>query len=162
MARLSIILVLGLIDRGFRIRPDLLQRFPGLETRANRYQPLLRNVVSAAIAFIGFVALLEVWGVDAIVWFYGGQIGWRVFAAVATVGIAALAAAAIWEISNALMDRQVNTLSRGGHYARAARLRTFQPMLRTALLCVILAVVGLTALSEIGVNVAPLLAGAGI
>src|SRR3982074_1588164 len=49
-----------------------------------------------------------------------------------------------------------------GHYARAARLRTFQPMLRTALLCVIVAVVGLTALSEIGVNVAPLLAGAGI
>jgi small-conductance mechanosensitive channel len=35
-------------------------------------------------------------------------------------------------------------------------------MLRTTLLCVILAVVGLTALSEIGVNVAPLLAGAGI
>ena len=45
---------------------------------------------------------------------------------------------------------------------RAARLRTFQPMLRTALLCVIVTVVGLTALSEIGVNVAPLLAGAGI
>jgi small-conductance mechanosensitive channel len=35
-------------------------------------------------------------------------------------------------------------------------------MLRTALLCLIVAVVGLTALSEIGVNVAPLLAGAGI
>jgi small-conductance mechanosensitive channel len=35
-------------------------------------------------------------------------------------------------------------------------------MLRTALLCVIVTVVALTALSEIGVNVAPLLAGAGI
>ncbi|MET0675969.1 MAG: mechanosensitive ion channel domain-containing protein, partial [Bradyrhizobium sp.] len=81
---------------------------------------------------------------------------------VITVGIAALAAAAIWEISNALMDRKLNALSREGHYVRAARLRTFQPMLRTALLCLIVAVVGLTALSEIGVNVAPLLAGAGI
>ena len=114
------------------------------------------------IAFIGFVAVLEVWGVDAIVWFYGGQIGSRLMSAVVTIGIAALAAAAIWEASNALMDRQINTLSRDGHYARAARLRTFQPMLRTALLCLIVTVVGLTALSEIGVNVAPLLAGAGI
>ena len=114
------------------------------------------------IAFIGLVALLEVWGVDAIVWFYGGQIGSRLLSAVVTIGIAALAAAAIWEISNALMDRQINALSRDGHYARAARLRTFQPMLRTALLCLIVTVVGLTALSEIGVNVAPLLAGAGI
>ena len=111
---------------------------------------------------MGFVALLEVWGIDAIVWFYGGQIGSRLLSAVVTIGIAALAAAAIWEISNALMDRQVNALSREGHYARAARLRTFQPMLRTALLCLIVTVVGLTTLSEIGVNVAPLLAGAGI
>jgi moderate conductance mechanosensitive channel len=162
ITRLATIVVLSLIDRGFSISPEILQRFPGLETRANRYLPLLRRIVSAVIAFIGFVALLEVWGVDAVVWFYGGQIGNRLLSAVVTIAIAALAAAVIWEASNALMDRQLNVLSREGHFARAARLRTFQPMLRTALLCLILTVVGLTALSEIGVNVAPLLAGAGI
>ncbi|WFU56665.1 mechanosensitive ion channel [Bradyrhizobium pachyrhizi] len=162
VTRLVTMVVLSLIDRGFRISPELIQRFPGLETRANRYLPLLRKVVTAVIAFIGFVALLEVWGVDAIVWFYGGQIGSRLISALVTIGIAALAAAVIWEVANALMDRQIDTLSREGHYARAARLRTFQPMLRTALFCMIVAVVGLTALSEIGVNVAPLLAGAGI
>jgi len=162
IARLATIVALSLIDRGFSIRPEILQRFPGLEARANRYVPLLRRIVGAVIAFIGFVAVLEVWGVDAIVWFYGGQIGGRLLSALATVAIAALVAAAIWEASNALMDRQINALSREGHYARAARLRTFQPMLRTALLCLIVTVVGLTALSEIGVNVAPLLAGAGI
>jgi small-conductance mechanosensitive channel len=162
IARLATIVVLSLIDRGFRISPDIQQRFPGLEVRANRYLPLLRKIIAGGIAFIGFVAVLEVWGVNAVVWFYGGQIGSRLLSALATVGIAALAAAAIWEISNALMDRQINALSREGHFARAARLRTFQPMLRTALLCLIIAVVGLTALSEIGVNVAPLLAGAGI
>ncbi len=75
ITRLGTIVVLSLIDRGFSISPDILQRFPGLETRANRYLPLLRKIVSAIIAFIGFVALLEVWGVDALVWFYGGQIG---------------------------------------------------------------------------------------
>jgi moderate conductance mechanosensitive channel len=162
ITRVAIIVVLSLIDRRFSISPEILQRFPGLETRANRYLPLLRRIISTVIAVIGFVALLEVWGVDAVVWFYGGQIGSRLLSAVVTIGIAALAAAVIWESSNALMDRQVNVLSREGHYARAARLRTFQPMLRTALLCLIVTVVGLTALSEIGVNVAPLLAGAGI
>ncbi|KWV53913.1 small-conductance mechanosensitive channel [Bradyrhizobium macuxiense] len=162
VTRLITMVVLSLIDRGFRISPELLQRFPGLEVRANRYLPLLRKIVSSVIAFIGFIALLEVWGVDAIVWFYGGQIGSQLISAVVTIGIAALAAAVIWEAANAFMDRQINTMSREGHFARAARLRTFQPMLRTALFCVIVAVVGLTALSEIGVNVAPLLAGAGI
>ncbi|MDA9411744.1 mechanosensitive ion channel domain-containing protein [Bradyrhizobium sp. CCBAU 45384] len=162
MTRVAIMVTLSLIDRGFRIQPEILHRFPGLEIRANRYLPLLRRIVSGVIAFIGFVAVLEVWGVDAIVWFYGGQIGGRLLSAVATIGVAVVIAAAIWEASNALLDRQINTLSRDGHYARAARLRTFQPMLRTALLCLIATVVGLTALSEIGVNVAPLLAGAGI
>ncbi|MBR0717057.1 mechanosensitive ion channel domain-containing protein [Bradyrhizobium liaoningense] len=162
VTRVAIIVTLSLIDRGFRINPEILQRFPGLETRANRYLPLLRKIVSGVIAFIGIVAVLEVWGVDAVVWFYGGQIGGRLLSAVVTVGIAVVIAAAIWEASNALMDHQVNVLSRDGHYARAARLRTFQPMLRTVLLCLIATVVGLTALSEIGVNVAPLLAGAGI
>ena len=47
---------LSLIDRGFRIKPEILQRFPGLEIRANRYLPLLRKIVSGVIAFIGFVA----------------------------------------------------------------------------------------------------------
>jgi small-conductance mechanosensitive channel len=162
ISRLATIVALSLIDRGFTIRPEILQRFPGLETRANRYLPLLRRIVATIIGVIGFVAVLEVWGVDAVVWFYGGQIGSRLLSALATVAIAALVAAAIWEASNALMDRQINALSRDGHYARAARLRTFQPMLRTTLLCLIVTVVGLTALSEIGVNVAPLLAGAGI
>jgi small-conductance mechanosensitive channel len=162
VTRLAIVVALSLIDRGFRINPEILQRFPGLETRANRYLPLLRKIVASVIGFMGFVGILEVWGVDAIVWFYGGQIGSRLVSALVTIGIAAVAAAAIWEASNAYLDRQLNMLTREGHYARAARLRTFQPMLRTALFCVIVAVVGLTALSEIGVNVAPLLAGAGI
>jgi moderate conductance mechanosensitive channel len=160
--RLASVVALSLIDRGFSIKPEILQRFPGLEARANRYLPLLRRIVASVIAFIGIVAVLEVWGVDAIVWFYGGQVGSRLLSALVTVGIAVAAAAAIWEASNAFLDRQLNMLTRDGHYARAARLRTFQPMLRTALLCLIVTVVGLTALSEIGVNVAPLLAGAGI
>lgn len=160
--RVASIVVLGTIDRVFRIHPDLVQRFPGLEARANRYLPLLRKIVSGAIGAIGFVVLLEVWGIDAMFWFYSGQIGSRLLSAVITIGIAVLAAVAVWEVANALMDRQLARLTRDGHYVRAARLRTFLPMLRTSLLCVIVAVVGLTALSEIGVNVAPLLAGAGI
>lgn len=162
VARVLTMVVLSAVDRGFSIRPEILERFPGLETRANRYLPLLRRIVATITAFAGFVAVLEVWGVDAVVWFYGGQIGSRLLSALATIAIAALAAASIWEISNALMERQIDVLSREGHYVRAARLRTFQPMLRTALFCLIVTVVGLTALSEIGVNVAPLLAGAGI
>jgi small-conductance mechanosensitive channel len=45
---------------------------------------------------------------------------------------------------------------------RSARLRTLLPLLRSALLIGVTVVAGLMVLSEIGVNIAPLLAGAGI
>ncbi|KQW19121.1 small-conductance mechanosensitive channel [Afipia sp. Root123D2] len=162
ITRLVSIVALGAMDKVFKIKPEMAARFPGLELSANRYLPVVRRTISGIIAVIGFVAMLEVWGVDAMVWFYGGQIGNRLLSAIGTIGVATLAAIAVWEISNALMDRKIAQLTRDGHHMRVARLRTFLPMLRTTLLCVIVAVVGLTALSEIGVNVAPLLAGAGI
>ncbi|UFN51421.1 mechanosensitive ion channel [Roseomonas sp. OT10] len=53
-------------------------------------------------------------------------------------------------------------MSAQGDHARSARLRTLLPLLRSALLTAIVVVVGFTALSQLGVNIAPLLAGASI
>src|SRR5262249_44752944 len=53
-------------------------------------------------------------------------------------------------------------LSRDAKAARSARVRTLLPMLRTALMITILVIVGFIFLTEIGVNVAPLIAGAGV
>jgi small-conductance mechanosensitive channel len=83
-------------------------------------------------------------------------------AAVVTVALTLLVSVAMWETANAAIARQLDTLPPDGSAARNARVRTLLPMLRTVLGGVLLLVVGLTALSEIGVNVAPLLAGAGV
>jgi len=53
-------------------------------------------------------------------------------------------------------------LTQQAQIARAARLRTLLPMLRTALMVSILIIAGLIVLSQVGVNIAPLLAGAGV
>jgi small-conductance mechanosensitive channel len=118
--------------------------------------------VSGIITAVTIIALLEVWGIGVTTWFSSSAVGRRLLSAVATIGIASVVALAIWEASNAGMERHLARLARENRFARAARLRTFLPMLRTSLLVVILAVVALTALSELGVNIAPLLAGAGI
>ncbi len=60
-----------------------------------------------------------------------------------------------------MLDRQLAQAGPGGQ-VRSVRLLTLLPILRATLLVTILTVVGLTALSEIGINIAPLLAGAGI
>jgi small-conductance mechanosensitive channel len=162
VARLATILVLGALDRLFRISPELHQRYPALEARTNRYYPILRRTLLALVCVTTFIVLLEAWGLDAVSWFSGNAIGRRLVSAAITVLIAALIAVIVWEFITGVLDRHLNTLNREGHYVRAARLRTLVPMLRTVLLSIIVLIVGLTLLSQIGVNIAPLLAGAGI
>ena len=53
-------------------------------------------------------------------------------------------------------------LERDAQIAKSARLRTLLPLLRSTLLITIAIIAGLMILSEIGINIAPLLAGAGI
>jgi small-conductance mechanosensitive channel len=161
-ARLAGVVALGALDRLFRISPDFAARFPLLEARANRYYPVLRGTVSTIISAVAALVLLEVWGIDVLRWFDSGQIGGRLLSSLVTIAVAAAIALAIWESVNAALDRHVTELAREGRYSRATRLRTLLPIVRTGLLGVIITVVGLTALSEIGVNIAPLLAGAGI
>ena len=161
-ARLCAITALGLLDRLFRVNADLAARFPGLEERANRYYPLVRAAISLAIVWLAIVAVLEIWGVGAFAWFQRGAVGGRLVSAIVTIAIAAAVAALIWEGVNAAMDNHLEQLTREARVAKAARLRTLLPIFRSSLLILILVVVGLTALSQIGVDIGPLLAGAGI
>lgn len=161
-ARMIAIVVLAALDRGFRIPPDTASKYPGLEARANRYYPLLRGTLSTLLVLATCLALLQAWGVNTLSWFRGGALGGQVFSAAITILIAGAVALAVWEISNASLERQLSRLTREAQMMRSARLRTLMPILRTVLLIMLIAIFGLTTLSEIGVNIAPLLAGAGI
>jgi moderate conductance mechanosensitive channel len=122
----------------------------------------LRLAVSTIIAMHAIGALLEAWGVDIVSWFDPGRLGAVLFSEFASVVLAVAISAIVWEACNTAIERQLARFARDGAYARAARLRTLLPMLRTALIVTILIIAGLTALSAVAVNIAPLLAGAGI
>ncbi len=162
VARLTSIIVLGGLDRAFRVSPETRLRHPGLEQRADRYYPLLRRTVSFILITATGLALLQAWGINTLVWFRTNALGGRLVSASLTVLVAGAVALVVWEVSNASIDSHLARLTRQAQVMKAARLRTLMPILRTLLLAVLVAVFGLTALSEVGLNIAPLLAGAGI
>jgi small-conductance mechanosensitive channel len=162
VARVAAILILGGLDRAFRISPETSTRYPGLETRANRYYPILRGTITAMIFLVTGLALLQAGGLNTIAWFRANALGGRLVSASITILIAAMMTVAIWEVVNSMMDRHLAKLTREAQMVKSARLRTLLPILRTVLMSTLIAIFGLTALSEIGVNIAPLLAGAGI
>ncbi|HVJ33415.1 MAG TPA: mechanosensitive ion channel domain-containing protein [Terriglobia bacterium] len=161
-ARIVTLLLHAAFDRLFRIDDEMERRFPGLKQRANRYYPLLRSAITLLVTAIGIIALLQAWGLDAFAWFHGDEVGSRLVSAVVTVAVAAALAVGVWEGSNLAIDRHMMRLDHSGDYLHAARLRTLVPIMRTVLLIIVSIVVILTILSEIGVNIAPLLAGASI
>ena len=165
-ARLVALVVIGVLDRATEPRDDgeaaALDLLGGTRLRARRWLTVARPVVHVSVAILTGLTLLEFWGVRAFGWFESGEIGGRILSALTTIGLALLAAVIVWEVANAALERRLSRLSEAGTPAHAARLRTLLPMLRAALFATVVAVVGLTALSQIGVNIAPLLAGAGI
>jgi small-conductance mechanosensitive channel len=161
-ARLAQIVALGLIDRAFRIAPDAMSNYPGMEVRLHRYRPALCSAMRAAIVACGLVVLLQLWGLGALDWLMASELGQRVIAALVMLGVTVLLALLVWESVNAAIEHHLAKLARDSQLARSARLRTLLPLLRSTLLIVILIVAGLMVLSEIGLNIGPLLAGAGI
>jgi len=159
-ARLVSIVIFGALARLFDVREDGSRSL--VHQHAYRYYPLLRRVVSWIIGILTVLALLQAWGIDVIDLFRAGTIGGRLASALVTIGVAAVIALVVWEVVNVAAERRLDNWTTSGDLVRAARLRTLMPMLRTALFCVIALVVVLTGLSELGVNIGPLLAGASI
>ncbi|MDF3093612.1 mechanosensitive ion channel family protein [Burkholderia semiarida] len=157
--RMVSIVVFGALARLFQRREDDRTL---VHLHAYRYYPLLRQIVSGAIGIVTVVLLLQIWGVPIFRAFETGTIGHRLASALVTIAIAAIVALVVWEAANIAIERRLQRWTREGNLVRAARLRTLLPMLRSLLFVMIALVVVLTGLSELGVNVGPLLAGASI
>jgi small conductance mechanosensitive channel len=151
-----------LVARGFALSTEIKSRFPGLEARVNRYLPLLETVLHGAVYFFFGAALLEVWGLHAFSWLTS-DFGRRVFGSLVTIAIILLVAMILSELVNAMVERYLRR--RQGEWQAAernARMRTLMPLLRNAFRVLLVVMVTLIVLSELGLNIAPLLAGAGV
>ncbi len=161
-ARLLAIVALGALTRAMpRAAAGGQPLSAGVAARVVHYNRVIRIVVVSVITAFAAVILLQLWGVRALAWFGPGKVGQHLVSALITIALAAGFAIVVWESVNAALDREIVRLHEF-EPARSARLRTLLPVARTALLITIVVVIGATALSEIGVNIAPLLAGAGI
>jgi moderate conductance mechanosensitive channel len=158
----AMVLVFALDRMAARTTPQLTAAHPALQARAERYHHLLRHVVPVAVGVAAGIVLLQLVGLDAFDWLTLNPVGEHLIAAALSIGVTIVIAIAVWEAANIGVEQYLDRLTREAQFARAARLRTVLPILRTALFLTVLIVAALTTLGQIGVNIAPLLAGAGI
>jgi len=161
----AFVLVRGLdrgVERLFRVGQDMAAGTPGLEARANRYVPFIHKAIRAIVAIVAALAIAQAWGVDTVAWLTG-RTGERVVGALVTIGAVLVASLILWELISSAIERYLETLKTSSQDRdRVKRLSTLLPLARNAILIALIIFVALIALSELGVNIGPLLAGAGV
>lgn len=146
-----------LIDRTFSLSEDLKRNLPGLEARVNRYLPFVKSILRGLIITVAFLAVLQAWGLDVLEWL-SSPAGSAVVSRIAVIAAIILLAIVGWEALSAAIERYLSS----EEAARSHRAQTLLPLIRKVTLAVLIVIVGLTVLSELGINIAPLLAGAGV
>ncbi|WP_119165122.1 mechanosensitive ion channel domain-containing protein [Algihabitans albus] len=157
------VIVVALLTRaisgGLHLPDDLKRNLPLLERRLNAFVPGILKVVRVLVMIAVLIAIAEAWGIIAVVdWLASGlgrEIAGRLLAATAIL----LAAFAIWMAVTSWIEYRLNAEN---GYAPTARLRTLLSLFRNALTIALLVIAVMLALSELGVNIGPLLAGAGV
>lgn len=148
-----------IIRHGFGVNKELQAKYPNLERRANKYLPILSVTLRSILWIVTLLAVLTAWGIDAFAW-WTTPVGARFLTRIVSIAIVLAGAALIWEFASSGIE---NYLARRTEAGKAtARARTLLPLLRNALLVVLSVMVALIVLSEIGVDIGPLLAGAGV
>ncbi len=133
-----------------------------MRERGRRYLGLAAGTARTLIGLGCLVLILESWSVGALGWLTQG-LGARAVTMAFNLGLVLAVALALWEGVNYAIKRYLTTTdSQGRVIERGQRERTLLPLLRNVLSVFLVVVVTLILLSELGLDIAPLLAGAGV
>ena len=150
------------IARNIDANNSLHENFPILAQRLKRYVPVFFFIVRAGITFVAAMLILEAWKIDAYRWLaepFSRQFGAFLFSMFLIFSISAV----IWEAVNIATEHYLAKSEKPEHTpGHRARVRTLLPLIRKVLMIVLTVMVVMIVLSEFGVNIGPLLTGAGI
>jgi small conductance mechanosensitive channel len=133
-----------------------------LVDRLTAYAPVFRWLAAASVGVIALLIACEGWGIEALAWL-AGERGRRVLSAVASIALTFAFAILAWEAASSAIQRYMAAAGTGEPAGMiSARGRTLLPLLQKTLFAFLSVMVVLISLSEIGIDITPLLAGAGV
>lgn len=147
------------ISGGVRLPTDVKKALPLLEARLNMMVPMFFRAVRMLLVAVVVAVLLQSWGaVDLIAWFQSDG-GTEAVGRILSAAIIVLAAGGIWLAASSWVEYRLNpSLGR----ITNARTRTLLSLFRNAFSIVLVIIAAMLTLSQLGVDIAPLVAGAGV
>ena len=142
------------------VPPRLSARSPMLEQRLSVWLPRLLAIAHGLIAAVVIGLLLEIWHLADLPAWLASAAGQAVIGAVAGVLGILLIALTAWLAAVSWIEDRLNPDT--GHGEPGAREKTLLTLFRNALAIAIITIASMVVLSEIGIDIGPLIAGAGV
>ena len=147
------------MNRGVALPKDINQKLPLLEPRLNRFVPRAFSALRLVILAVVMLFVLDVIGmIDMRTWLES-QFGLQVTTSIISVAMILLVAFLLWLAITSFVDYRLNP-----EYGAVATSRetTLLTLFRNAATIAIIIITLMFSLSEIGINIGPLLASAGV
>ncbi|TDL81504.1 mechanosensitive ion channel [Palleronia sediminis] len=152
-------LLTGWMKRGIALPDALTQRIPLLQSRVNKFVPAVLFVIRTIIVIFVVAVALDALGFFDLREILAGDLGLRLTGTTITVVLVLIVAFAIWLALTSYVEYRLNPA-----YGQIAtpRENTLLTLARNAGTIALVVVTLMIVLAEIGLNIAPLLASAGV
>ncbi len=134
-------------------------------SRYDFYRPIADRLMRFILVIIAFSTLGLVWGVTSLLESATDSFAQKIFGLIIDIVFAFLIAELLWTAIATAIDQKLATIDPpvpGRAPGPEARIATLLPMMRKVLMVTILVMVVLIILSSIGINIGPIIAGAGV
>ncbi|TFH85346.1 mechanosensitive channel protein [Billgrantia azerbaijanica] len=148
------------IGRRIRLSDELRRKLPLLEPRLNAYVPNALRVLRTVILIAAILLVLDAWGAFDLTTWYASEAGRGLVGTLLNVAIILVIAIGTWLGLASLIEHKLNPDTGGGE--PSARARTLLTLFRNALAIAMVTITAMIVLAEIGINIGPLIAGAGV
>jgi len=148
------------IGRRIQLSDDLRRKLPLLEVRLNSYVPNALRVLRTIIVVAVIMVVLDAWGAFNLAAWYASERGANLVGNLISVAVILIVSLGVWLGLASLIEHKLNPETGDGE--PSARAKTLLSLFRNALAIAMVTITGMIVLSEIGINIGPLIAGAGV
>ncbi|QEW06944.1 mechanosensitive ion channel [Nitrincola iocasae] len=152
-------LLTQVISRQVQVPDDLKARFPALQARLNEFIPTSLKFVRLIIMLVVFAFVLDAWSLFDFSAWLSSDTGSRLLGTVLSVAIILLIAKLTWIAFASWVEHR---LSPTGRSIASARQQTLLKLLSNAVMIMLIVFTVMISLAELGLNIGPLIAGAGV
>jgi len=153
-------LLITRLSRGVKLSERSHDRLPKLEERLNHFLTPVSLVARIALIVVVVAAFLQIWNILPVGKWLASPEGGRILQTIFSIVVILAFTLLVWIAFATWVESRLSP--RGQTVAASQRLRTLLVLARNAVSITLCVLAAMVILSELGINIGPLLAGAGV